>query len=89
MENTWEQDRCGEARPLHRMQSVADDQLSYNRHIRCSCNAVLGKRGKMTTSMEPAAVIKKVLVVGGGIAEWKLREQAARRGHKSNAGGAE
>ena len=76
-----EQDRCGEARPCIGCNLCADDQLSYNRHIRCSCNAVLGN-GENDYTMEPAAVIKKVLVVGGGIAGMEAARTAARRGHK-------
>lgn len=76
-----EQDRYDEARPCIGCNLCADDQLSYGRHIRCSCNAVLGN-GDNSYAMEPAAVIKNVLVIGGGIAGMEAAKTAAKRGHK-------
>lgn len=75
------QDRYDEARPCIGCNLCADDQLSYGRHIRCSCNAVLGN-GDNSYEMEPAAVVKKVLVAGGGIAGMEAARVAAKRGHQ-------
>lgn len=70
-----------QARPCIGCNLCADDQLSYGRHIRCSCNAVLG-HGDNDYTMEPAAVVKNILVAGGGIAGMEAARTAARRGHK-------
>lgn len=75
-----EQDRYDEARPCIGCNLCADDQLSYGRHIRCSCNAVLGN-GDNSYAMESAEKIKNVLVVGGGIAGMEAARVAAKRGH--------
>lgn len=76
-----EKDCYDQARPCIGCNLCADDQLSYGRHIRCSCNAVLGNDDNDYT-MEPAAVKKKVLVIGGGIAGMEAARVAAIRGHE-------
>lgn len=76
-----EKDCYDQARPCIGCNLCADDQLSYGRHIRCSCNAVLGTESNDYT-IPPAAVVKNVLVVGGGIAGMEAARVAALRGHK-------
>lgn len=76
-----EKDCYDQARPCIGCNLCSDDQLSHSRHIRCSCNAVLGNRDN-DYAMPPADVIKKVLVIGGGIAGMEAARIAAKRGHK-------
>ena len=79
--NYLEHDCYDQARPCIGCNLCADDQLSHGRHIRCSCNAVLGN-GDNDYSIRPAVVKKNVLVVGGGIAGMEAARVSAMRGHQ-------
>lgn len=76
-----EKDCYDQARPCIGCNLCADDQLSHSRHIRCSCNAVLGNEDNDYV-LPQAAVQKNVLVAGGGIAGMEAAKVAAKRGHK-------
>ena len=76
-----EKDCYGQARPCIGCNLCADEQLSHGHRIRCSCNAVLGHEDNDYT-MEPAAVQKKVLIIGGGIGGMEAARVAAKRGHR-------
>ncbi|MGI6071153.1 MAG: FAD-dependent oxidoreductase [Blautia sp.] len=78
--NLIAEDRYDEARPCIGCSVCTDDQLTYERHIRCSNNAVLG-HGDNDYTMPPAKTPKKVLVVGAGIAGMEAARVAAKRGH--------
>ncbi len=50
-------------------------------HLGCTINPVVGLEGEMS-SLEPASVRKKILVVGGGPGGLEVARVAAKRGHK-------
>ncbi len=56
------------------------DQIFNLRPATCLVNPMAGREAEL--SIEPASTVKKVLVVGGGVAGMKAAVVAAERGHK-------
>jgi 2,4-dienoyl-CoA reductase (NADPH2) len=56
------------------------DQIFNLRPATCLVNPMAGREGGLT--IEPASTVKKVLVIGGGVAGMKAAAVAAERGHK-------
>lgn len=75
------EDKYEEARPCIGCNLCADDQLSYGRSIRCSCNAVLGREDN-NYAIPKAEKQKNVLIIGAGLAGLEAARVAAKRGHK-------
>lgn len=76
-----DEDREDEIRPCIGCGMCIDSQLQEGTSGCCSGNAVLGQ-GANCYDIPPAAVPKRVVVVGGGVAGVEAARIAAKRGHK-------
>ncbi len=78
--NLINEDREDEIRPCIGCGHCVDHQLQHGERAICSGNAVLA-RGDNDYSIKPAAVKKKVVVIGAGAAGVEAARIAAMRGH--------
>ncbi len=78
--NLIREGREDEIRPCIGCGHCIDHQLQHGGKAVCSGNAVLA-RGDNDDSLPPAAVKKRVLVIGGGVAGVEAARIAAKRGH--------